>query len=65
MRRIADLQIYSKYSRACSQDLVPGNIGIWAEKKGVGIIGTGGITHPLWLKELQEALGKQGLLFLL
>jgi uncharacterized protein (TIGR00375 family) len=56
MRVIADLQIHSKYSRACSQDLIPGNIGIWADKKGIGIIGTGDFTHPLWLKELKENL---------
>ncbi|HYE22462.1 MAG TPA: endonuclease Q family protein [Verrucomicrobiae bacterium] len=56
MRIIADLQIHSKYSRACSQDLIPHNIGIWADKKGIGIIGTGDLTHPLWLKELKENL---------
>lgn len=56
MRVIADLQIHSKYSRACSQDLVPGNIGIWADKKGIGVIGTGDFTHPLWLAELKESL---------
>jgi DNA helicase-2/ATP-dependent DNA helicase PcrA len=56
MRIIADLQIHSKYSRACSQDLTPGNIGIWADKKGIGIIGTGDFTHPGWLSELKENL---------
>jgi len=56
MRIIADLQIHSKYSRACSQDLTPGNIGIWADKKGIGVIGTGDFTHPGWLKELKENL---------
>lgn len=56
MKIIADLQIHSRYSRACSQDLVPGNIGIWADKKGIGIIGTGDLTHPAWSKELKEAL---------
>ncbi len=56
MKIIADLQIHSKYSRACSQDLNPGNIGKWADKKGVAIIGTGDFTHPLWLKELKENL---------
>ena len=56
MRIIADLQIHSKYSRACSQNLVPGNIGIWADKKGINVIGTGDFTHPLWLKELKENL---------
>ena len=56
MRVIADLQIHSKYSRACSQDLNPKNIGHWADKKGVAVIGTGDFTHPKWLLELKEAL---------
>lgn len=56
MRIIADLQIHSRYSRACSQDLIPGNIGKWADKKGITVIGTGDFTHPLWLRELKEAL---------
>ncbi len=56
MRIIADLQIHSKYSRACSQDLNPYSIGLWADKKGIQVIGTGDFTHPKWLKELKEAL---------
>jgi len=56
MRIIADLQIHSKYSRACSQDLTPKNIGAWADKKGIAVIGTGDFTHPKWLLELKEAL---------
>lgn len=56
MRIIADLQIHSKYSRACSQDLNPSNIAKWADKKGIQIIGTGDFTHPKWLLELKESL---------
>ena len=56
MRIIADLQIHSKYSRACSQDLNPGNIGLWADKKGIQVVGTGDFTHPKWLAELKDAL---------
>jgi DNA helicase II / ATP-dependent DNA helicase PcrA len=56
MRYIADLHIHSKYSRACSQDLNPANISLWAQKKGIGIIGTGDFTHPKWLAELKESL---------
>ena len=56
MRIIADLQIHSKYSRACSQDLIPSSISIWAAKKGINIIGTGDFTHPRWLSELKESL---------
>lgn len=56
MKVIADLQIHSRYSRACSQDLIPGNIGLWADKKGIGVIGTGDLTHPAWIKALKESL---------
>jgi DNA helicase-2/ATP-dependent DNA helicase PcrA len=56
MRVIADLQIHSRYSRACSQDLIPGNIGLWADRKGIGVIGTGDLTHPQWSRELKDAL---------
>src|SRR5271167_351649 len=56
MRVIADLQIHSKYSRACSQDLTPKNIGHWADKKGIQVIGTGDFTHPKWLAELKSEL---------
>ncbi|MDE2311694.1 MAG: DNA helicase UvrD [Patescibacteria group bacterium] len=56
MRIIADLQIHSKYSRACSQELNPKNIGLWSDKKGINVIGTGDFTHPKWLSELKENL---------
>ena len=56
MRIIADLQIHSKYSRACSQELNPKNIGAWADKKGIAVIGTGDFTHPKWLTELKDSL---------
>jgi len=56
MKVIADLQIHSKYSRACSQDLNPRSIGLWADKKGIKVIGTGDFTHPLWLAELKDNL---------
>lgn len=56
MRIIADLQIHSKFSRACSQELVPVNIAKWGQKKGIGVMGTGDFTHPGWLKMLKEEL---------
>lgn len=56
MKVIADLQIHSRYSRACSQDLIPGNIAFWADKKGIQVIGTGDLTHPKWIAELKESL---------
>lgn len=56
MKIIADLHIHSKYARACSKDLNPENLYVWARKKGIGIIGTGDFTHPGWLGELKENL---------
>lgn len=55
-----DLHIHSKYSRACSKDLVPEEIARWAKIKGVGLVGTGDFTHPLWIKELKEKLEPAG-----
>jgi uncharacterized protein (TIGR00375 family) len=60
MEFLADLHIHSKYSRACSKDLVPETIAKWARIKGVQIVGTGDFTHPLWFKELKEKLEPAG-----
>jgi uncharacterized protein (TIGR00375 family) len=56
MKVIADLHIHSKYARACSRDLEPRNLAIWAEKKGITVLGTGDFTHPHWLAELKAIL---------
>lgn len=53
---IADLHIHSKYSRACSRELMPENIEKWCRYKGINLVGTGDFTHPLWFKELKEKL---------
>src|SRR3989338_939052 len=56
MRVISDLHIHSKYSRACSKDLVPQNLDKWAKIKGVNLLGTGDFTHPRWFADLRESL---------
>jgi uncharacterized protein (TIGR00375 family) len=56
MKLIADLHIHSKYSRACSKDLTPENLAVWAAKKGISILGTGDCLHPKWLAELKNQL---------
>lgn len=56
MKVIADLHIHSKYARACSKDLIPENLGAWADKKGITVLGTGDFTHPLWLAQLKNEL---------
>ncbi len=56
MKVIADFHIHSKYARACSKDLNPENLAVWADRKGINILGTGDFTHPKWLEELKESL---------
>ncbi|MEA4893194.1 MAG: UvrD-helicase domain-containing protein [Peptococcaceae bacterium] len=53
---IADLHIHSHYSRATSRECVPEYLELWARRKGIGLLGTGDFTHPLWRRELKEKL---------
>ena len=57
---VADFHIHSRYSRACSKDLSVPELAKWAKRKGIGLLGTGDFTHPLWLQELQERLRETG-----
>ncbi|MEK6885519.1 MAG: endonuclease Q family protein, partial [Nanoarchaeota archaeon] len=60
----ADLHIHSRFSRACSKDITIDNLEKWARIKGIGLLGTGDFTHPLWLKELKEKLTeREGILY--
>ena len=56
MSYIADLHIHSRYSRATSKDCTLEYLDLWAEKKGISIVGTGDFTHPQWREELREKL---------
>ncbi|MBI5793832.1 DNA helicase UvrD [Candidatus Uhrbacteria bacterium] len=56
MRFIVDWHVHSKYSRACSKELVLPTIASWCERKGIDIVATGDWTHPEWFKHLQENL---------
>jgi DNA helicase-2/ATP-dependent DNA helicase PcrA len=56
MSFIADFHIHSHFSRATSRDLVPEDLSLWAQKKGIAMIGTGDFTHPGWVEELSEKL---------
>ncbi|MDR1608074.1 MAG: UvrD-helicase domain-containing protein, partial [Deltaproteobacteria bacterium] len=55
-RYFADLHIHSRYSRATSQAITPETLAFWARRKGLALIGTGDLTHPSWLAELQEKM---------
>jgi DNA helicase-2/ATP-dependent DNA helicase PcrA len=60
---IADLHIHSHFSRATSKNLDPEHLALWAQKKGIKVVGTGDATHPGWISELREKLieAEQGL----
>ena len=53
---IADLHIHSRYSRATSKNLRPEALNVWAQRKGIRLLGTGDFTHPGWLEELEAKL---------
>ena len=53
---IADLHIHSKYSRATAKDLDLEHLYIWAQKKGITIVGTGDFTHPEWYAQIIDKL---------
>ena len=56
MKFIADLHIHSHFSRATSRTLDPEHLALWAQKKGIRVVGTGDFTHPGWIAELREKL---------
>ncbi len=56
MRVIADLHIHGRYSRATSEQMSLPEIAKYAKIKGLNLVGTGDFTHPMWLKEIQDAL---------
>ncbi|MBI5391037.1 DNA helicase UvrD [Candidatus Woesearchaeota archaeon] len=57
---IADLHLHSCYSQATSKDLNIPNLEKYARLKGVGLLGTGDFTHPIWNKELKQQLTEDG-----
>jgi len=56
MTFIADLHIHSHFSRATAKNLVPRYLSLWAQKKGIEVVGTGDFTHAGWISELRENL---------
>jgi len=57
---IADLHIHSRFSRATSREGDAPHLDLWARRKGIGLAGTGDITHPAWRAELREMLIDDG-----
>lgn len=52
----ADLHIHSKFSRATARNLDIENIYIWAQLKGITVVGTGDFTHPEWFSQIMQKL---------
>ncbi len=53
---VTDLQIHSRYARACSKAITPAYLSAWAARKGVHLLTTGDITHPLWRREMEKSV---------
>src|SRR3990170_7009058 len=60
MKVIADLEVHSKYARAVSPAMNVPTIAEWAGKKGIGLVGSGDFTHPMWLRELEANFKESG-----
>lgn len=58
--QICDFQLHSKYSRATSKDMNLENITKYAKIKGIDVLGSGDLTHPIWLGELKKKLSDSG-----
>src|SRR6185295_6753538 len=56
MRFYTDVHLHSHYSRATSPNLNLEYLSLWAQIKGIQVVGTGDFVHPGWLKELKEKL---------
>ncbi|MFH0730824.1 MAG: endonuclease Q family protein [Pseudomonadota bacterium] len=56
MKFIADLHIHSRFSMATARTLDLEHLHIWAQLKGITVVGTGDITHPGWFAEIVKKL---------
>ena len=54
IKKILDLHIHSKYSRACSKHLELPVIARACEERGIDIVATGDFTHPAWFAHIKE-----------
>ena len=56
IEKILDLHVHSRYSRACSKNLVLPEIAKACEIRGIDIVATGDFTHPAWFAHLKDNL---------
>lgn len=53
MRFAADLHLHSRFSSGVSPEMTLENIALWAQRKGVDLLGTGDCLQPQWLAEIE------------
>lgn len=53
MRFAADLHLHSRFSAAVSPAMTLENIALWAQRKGVDLLGTADCLQPHWLDEIE------------
>ncbi|HPI94075.1 MAG TPA: UvrD-helicase domain-containing protein [Deltaproteobacteria bacterium] len=56
MKFYCDLHVHSRHSRATSSGLTIRALAAGAVRKGISVLGTGDLTHPAWMKEIEEEL---------
>ncbi len=56
MRFAADLHLHSRFASGVSPAMTLENIALWAQRKGVDLLGTGDCLQPQWLDELEANL---------
>ena len=59
MRIIADFHIHSYLSRATSKNMRIDDLSENGKLKGLGLIGTGDFTHPIWFEHIREKLANK------
>lgn len=52
----ADLHLHSRFASGVSPAMTLENIALWAQRKGVDLLGTGDCLQPQWLAEIEAGL---------
>ncbi len=56
MEIISDLQIHSRFSRACSKNITLNKLEEYARIKGLNLLSTADFQHPIWNSEIKKNL---------
>jgi PHP family Zn ribbon phosphoesterase len=56
MHFAADLHLHSRFASGVSPAMTIENIALWAQRKGVDLLGTGDCLQPQWLAEIEASM---------